>query len=142
MGRFVEDAISRGAKLECGGKRIGNEGFFFEPTVLSDVPENALVMNEEPFGPIAALAPVRSIEEAITRSNRLAFGLAAFAFTRSVETAQRLSQELEAGVVSINHSGIAAAESPFGGIKESGYGSEGGAETLDAYLTVKFISQI
>lgn len=142
MDGFVEDAIAAGAHLDCGGRRAGNAGFFFEPTVLSNVPENARIMNEEPFGPIAALAKVASVDEAIARSNRLDFGLAAFAFTRSLATANRFSDELQAGMVSINHFGIAAAETPFGGIKESGYGSEGGAESLDAFMTVKFISHI
>ena len=142
MARFVDDAISQGARLECGGKRIGNSGYFFEPTVLSDVPEDASIMNDEPFGPLAALVPVSSIDEAIRRSNRLPFGLAAFGFTRSLATADRFSTELEAGMISINHFGLAAAETPFGGIKESGYGSEGGSETLDSYLTTKFVSHI
>jgi len=142
MAHFVEDAVSHGARLECGGKRIGNSGYFFEPTVLADVPEDATVMNDEPFGPLAALVPVSSIDEAIRRSNRLPFGLAAFGFTRSLATADRFSTELEAGMVSINHFGLAAAETPFGGLKESGYGSEGGSETLDAYLTTKFVSHI
>ncbi|AOF93224.1 NAD-dependent succinate-semialdehyde dehydrogenase [Sinorhizobium sp. RAC02] len=142
MARFVDDAVSQGARLECGGKRIGNSGYFFEPTVLSDVPEEAAIMNDEPFGPLAALVPVSSIDEAIRRSNRLPFGLAAFGFTRSLATADRFSTELEAGMISINHFGLAAAETPFGGIKESGYGSEGGSETLDSYLTTKFVSHI
>ncbi|MGQ3215663.1 MAG: NAD-dependent succinate-semialdehyde dehydrogenase [Shinella sp.] len=140
--RFVDDAVSHGARLECGGKRIGNSGYFFEPTVLSGVPEDASIMNDEPFGPLAALVPVSSIDEAIRRSNRLPFGLAAFGFTRSLATADRFSTELEAGMISINHFGLAAAETPFGGIKESGYGSEGGSETLDSYLTTKFVSHI
>ncbi|KQU88105.1 NAD-dependent succinate-semialdehyde dehydrogenase [Ensifer sp. Root31] len=139
---FVEDAVSCGATLECGGRRIGNAGFFFEPTVLSDVPEHARIMNEEPFGPVAALVRVGSLDEAIERSNRLPFGLAAFAFTRSLATADRFATELEAGMVSINHFGIASAETPFGGIKDSGWGSEGGTEGLEAHLTVKFVSHI
>lgn len=139
---FVDDAVGYGAKLECGGHRIGNAGFFFEPTVLSNVPEEARIMNDEPFGPIAALVRVGSIDEAITRSNRLPYGLAAFAFTRSLATADRFASELQAGMVSINHFGIAAAETPFGGIKDSGYGSEGGAESLEGYLTTKFVSHI
>ncbi|WP_312798366.1 NAD-dependent succinate-semialdehyde dehydrogenase [Tianweitania sp.] len=142
MEMLVDDAISAGAKLECGGRRIGNAGFFFEPTVLSDVPEEARIMNEEPFGPVAALVRVGSVDEAIERSNRLPFGLAAFAFTRSLKTADRFAEELAAGMVSINHFGIAAAETPFGGIKDSGYGSEGGAESLDGYLTTKFVSHV
>jgi succinate-semialdehyde dehydrogenase/glutarate-semialdehyde dehydrogenase len=139
---FVDDAVGYGAKLEWGGHRIGNAGFFFEPTVMSNVPEEARIMNDEPFGPIAALVRVGSIDEAITRSNRLPYGLAAFAFTRSLATADRFASELQAGMVSINHFGIAAAETPFGGIKDSGYGSEGGAESLEGYLTTKFVSHI
>lgn len=142
MEMFVDDAVANGAKLECGGRRIGNAGFFFEPTVLSNVPEDARIMNEEPFGPVAALVRVGSIDEAIQRSNRLPYGLAAFAFTRSLATSDRFASELQAGMVSINHFGIAAAETPFGGIKDSGYGSEGGTESLDAYLTTKFVSHI
>ncbi len=139
---FVADAVRCGAKLETGGRRIGNEGFFFEPTVLSDVPDNARIMREEPFGPVAALVRIGTVEEAIERSNALPFGLAAFAFTRSTERAARLADGLESGMVSINHFGLAAAETPFGGIKESGYGSEGGTEGLEAYLSTKFISQV
>lgn len=142
MEMFVENAVSHGARLECGGRRIGNAGYFFEPTVLSDVPEDARLMNEEPFGPIAALVRVGSVDEAIERSNRLPFGLAAFAFTRSLATSERFASEIAAGMVSINHFGIAAAETPFGGIKDSGYGSEGGAESLDGYLATKFVSQV
>lgn len=142
MDMFVEDAIAKGAVLDCGGRRLGNAGFFFEPTVLSDVPEDARIMNDEPFGPVAALVRVGSVDEAITRGNRLPFGLAAFAFTNSLATADRLTDGLEAGMVSINHFGLAAAETPFGGIKESGYGSEGGTETLDAFLTTKFVSHL
>lgn len=142
MTGFVEDAVAQGATLDCGGRRIGNSGYFFEPTVLSHVPEEARIMNEEPFGPVAALVRVRSLDEAIERSNRLPFGLAAFAFTRSLATADRFANELEAGMVSINHFGIAAAETPFGGIKESGFGSEGGTEGLEAYQTIKFVSHI
>ncbi|WP_343715368.1 NAD-dependent succinate-semialdehyde dehydrogenase [Inquilinus sp.] len=138
---FVRDAVAKGAILSCGGRRLGNEGFFFEPTVLADVPDTARLMTEEPFGPVAALVRVSSIDEAIGRANALPYGLAAFGFTRSAATAARLAEELEAGMVSINHFGLAAAETPFGGIKDSGYGSEGGSEGLEAYQSVKFVSQ-
>ena len=139
---FVADAVQHGARLETGGRRIGNEGFFFEPTVLSDVPDSARIMRDEPFGPIAALVRVGSVEEAIERSNALPFGLAAFAFTRSTRRAAQFADGLESGMVSINHFGLAAAETPFGGVKDSGYGSEGGTEGLEAYLSTKFVSQV
>lgn len=139
---FVRDAVAKGAVLSCGGRRLGNEGFFFEPTVLAEVPDTARLMTEEPFGPVAALVRVSSIDEAIGRANALPYGLAAFGFTRSAATAGRFADELEAGMVSINHFGLAAAEAPFGGIKDSGYGSEGGIEGLEAYQSVKFVSQV
>ncbi|QEL27204.1 NAD-dependent succinate-semialdehyde dehydrogenase (plasmid) [Bosea sp. F3-2] len=139
---FVADAVQHGARLETGGRRIGNEGFFFEPTVLSDVPDSARIMRDEPFGPVAALVRVGSVDEAIERSNALPFGLAAFAFTRSTRRAAQFADGLESGMVSINHFGLAAAETPFGGIKDSGYGSEGGTEGLEAYLSTKFVSQV
>ncbi|MCV9938839.1 NAD-dependent succinate-semialdehyde dehydrogenase [Boseaceae bacterium BT-24-1] len=139
---FVADAVQHGARLETGGRRIGNEGFFFEPTVLSDVPDSARIMCDEPFGPVAALVRVGSVDEAIERSNALPFGLAAFAFTRSTRRAAQFADGLESGMVSINHFGLAAAETPFGGIKDSGYGSEGGTEGLEAYLSTKFVSQV
>ncbi|WP_448955338.1 NAD-dependent succinate-semialdehyde dehydrogenase [Labrys neptuniae] len=138
---FVKDAVAQGARLDCGGRRIGNEGYYFEPTVLSDVPDGARIMHEEPFGPVAALVRVADIDEAIARANALPYGLAAFAFTKSAATASRFAEDIEAGMVSINHFGLAAAETPFGGIKDSGYGSEGGSEGLDAYHTIKFVSQ-
>ena len=142
MERFVADAEGRGAKVETGGRRRGNEGNFFEPTVLTGVPEDAALMVEEPFGPIAPIAPFKSLDQAIARANALPFGLAAFAFTRNFATAEKLSAELESGMISINHFGIAAPETPFGGMKDSGYGSEGGSEGLDAFVITKFTSTL
>ncbi|WP_048646793.1 NAD-dependent succinate-semialdehyde dehydrogenase [Nitratireductor soli] len=142
MEGFVADAEARGAKILTGGRRIGNQGNFFAPTVLTDTPEDARLMIDEPFGPLAPIAPFADLDEAIARSNSLPFGLAAFAFTRSERTATLLGDRLEAGMVSINHFGIAAPETPFGGTKESGYGSEGGSEGLDAFLQTKFISEV
>jgi succinate-semialdehyde dehydrogenase/glutarate-semialdehyde dehydrogenase len=140
MEGFVADALDRGAKLRHGGRRIGNSGNFFEPTVLTDLPDDARLMTEEPFGPIAPFAPFDSLDSAIAKANGLQYALAAFAFSQSHATVERLGAELEAGMVSINHFGIAAPETPFGGMKESGYGSEGGVEGLDAFLTTKFVS--
>ncbi len=141
MEGFVSDAEARGAKLLTGGKRLGNRGHFFEPTVLADVPLDARVMNEEPFGPIAAIRRFSDDEEALTEANRLPFGLAAYAYTRSVDRVGRIGARVESGMVSINHHGIALPETPFGGVKDSGYGSEGGSEAIEAYLTTKFVTQ-
>jgi len=139
---YVDDALAVGAQLVLGGKTAEGAGFFYPATVLTDVPENARVMNEEPFGPIASIVRFDSVEEVIEKANGLSFGLAAFVFTRSIQGATLLADELESGMVSINHFGLAAPETPFGGVKDSGYGSEGGSEGLDAYFITKFVSQI
>ena len=128
--------------MRTGGKRIGNKGYFFEPTVMTDVSREARVMNVEPFGPIAMIAPFASFDEAVAEANRLDYGLAAYAYTRSVKTAGAIAEALEAGMVSINHHGIAPIEVPLGGIKDSGYGSEGGIEAVEAYLVPKFVTQV
>ena len=141
MEGFVADAEQKGATLRTGGKRIGNQGNFFEPTVFTDVPLDARIMNEEPFGPIAAIQRFSDDEEAFTEANRLPYGLAAYAYTRSAETATKLATRVESGMMSINHHGIALPETPFGGVKDSGYGSEGGSEAIEAYLTTKFVTQ-
>ena len=138
---LTADAEAKGARLQTGGKRIGNRGNFFEPTVLTDVPLDARAMNEEPFGPIALVQRFADDEEALTEANRLPFGLAAYAYTRSTERAARVGQAIESGMIGINHHGLALVETPFGGVKDSGYGSEGGIEGLEAYLTTKFVSQ-
>ncbi|WP_118184387.1 NAD-dependent succinate-semialdehyde dehydrogenase [Paraburkholderia phosphatilytica] len=143
MASFVEDAQSAGASVRTGGGRLdGKGGFFYPPTVLADVPDHARVMRDEPFGPIATMLRFDTLDEVLARANALPYGLAAFAFTRSISTATRLADDLECGMVSINHFGLAAPETPFGGVKDSGYGSEGGSEGLDAYLQPKFVSQI
>lgn len=138
---FVADAVQNGAKVETGGKRIGNKGYFFEPTVLSNVPTSARAMNEEPFGPLALVNTFRHFDEAIEEANRLEYGLASYAYTRSAKTATALGSRIESGMVSINHHGLALPETPFGGMKDSGYGWEGGAEAIDAYLATKFVTQ-
>ena len=139
---LVADAVSKGAEVRTGGHRIGNKGYFFEPTVLTGVPTSARIMNEEPFGPIAPIARFGDIEEAIAEANRLPYGLAAYAYTSSTKTAAAIAARVESGMVSINHQGLAMPETPFGGVKDSGYGSEQGIEGLDAYLTTKFVSQL
>jgi succinate-semialdehyde dehydrogenase/glutarate-semialdehyde dehydrogenase len=141
MEGFVADAVAKGAKIRTGGRRIGNTGYFFEPTVLTNVPPDARVMNEEPFGPIAIMMPFETFDEAITEANRLPYGLAAYAYTRTVKTAAAVAAAFESGTVSINHHGLAPIETPLGGVKDSGYGSEGGTEAIEAYLVTKFVTQ-
>jgi len=138
---MVRDALDRGAELKTGGRRIGNKGNFYEPTVLSNVPKDARIMNEEPFGPVAVFSPFATPDDAIAEANRLPFGLASYAFTGSADTASALGLRIEAGMTTINHNGLALPEVPFGGIKDSGHGTEGGAEAIDAYLYTKFVSQ-
>jgi succinate-semialdehyde dehydrogenase/glutarate-semialdehyde dehydrogenase len=139
---FVTDAVAKGAKVETGGRRIGNKGYFFEPTVLTHVPREARIMNEEPFGPVAIVNSFDTFEEAVGEANRLPYGLAAYAYTRSTKTAEAIGRAIESGMVSINHHGLALPEVRFGGVKDSGFGSEGGADALDAYLNTKFITQM
>jgi succinate-semialdehyde dehydrogenase/glutarate-semialdehyde dehydrogenase len=142
MEGFVDDARHRGSKVLTGGRRLPGEGNFFAPTVMIDLPDDSRLMTEEPFGPIAGIVRFKTMEEALARANSLPFGLASYAFTSSLQNAHQLSRGLEAGMVSINHIGLALAETPFGGVKASGYGSEGGSETFDGYLTTKFVSQL
>ena len=141
MERFVSDAVDKGAKIKTGGKRKGNKGYFFEPTVMTNVSKESRIMNEEPFGPLAPINSFSSIDEVVEESNRLNYGLAAYAYTNSAKTAQDLGQKIESGQVSINHHGLGLVDTPFGGVKDSGYGSEGGPEGLDAYMTTKLVSQ-
>jgi succinate-semialdehyde dehydrogenase/glutarate-semialdehyde dehydrogenase len=142
MQMFVDDAAAKGATVRAGGKRIGTQGNFFEPTVLTDVPVGARILSEEPFGPVAPIVSFSSFDEVIGEANRLPFGLAAYAFTRSQKTANALAGALESGMISINHMGLALPEVPFGGVKDSGYGTEGGAEAIEAYLNSKFVTQL
>ncbi|MDI9334194.1 MAG: NAD-dependent succinate-semialdehyde dehydrogenase [Cytophagales bacterium] len=137
---LTEDARAKGATVATGGERMGSVGNFFAPTVLTDLPMNADVMNTEPFGPMAAIHGFEDLDEAIAESNRLPFGLASYAFTRSLKTAHTLGQRLEVGMLWINQGGVSWAEMPFGGVKDSGYGSEGGTEILDAYINTKMVS--
>ena len=139
---FIDDAHQRGATILTGGKAIEGEGNFFAPTVIADLPEDSRLMTEEPFGPVAGLVRFKTIDEVLQRANSLPFGLAAYAFTGSTRNANAIANGLEAGMVSINHFGMALAETPFGGIKDSGYGSEGGIETFDGYLNTKFVTQL
>lgn len=138
---LIADAVALGATIRTGGARVGNQGFFFEPTVLTDAPKHARIMNEEPFGPVAPISPFSHFDEAVEEANRLPYGLAAYAYTRSASTAARIGSALESGMVSINHHGLALPELPFGGVKDSGFGTEGGADALDDYLNAKLVTQ-
>lgn len=141
MDAFIGDAVKHGAKLRTGGERIGNKGNFYQPTVLTDVPMEARIQNEEPFGPVAVISPFKGFDDVVAEANRLPFGLASYAYTRSAKTATAIAAAVEAGMMSINHHGLALPEVPFGGVKDSGYGSEGGSEAIEAYLNTKFVSQ-
>ncbi|RQR70016.1 NAD-dependent succinate-semialdehyde dehydrogenase [Burkholderia sp. Bp9012] len=141
MEELIADAVERGARVLAGGKRIEGDGYFFEPTVLADVPKDARVMHEEPFGPIAVLMRFDALADGLAEANRLPYGLSAYAFTSSARTAIDVADGLEAGMIGINQYRIVSTELPFGGMKESGHGSEGGTEGIEYYLTRKFISQ-
>ena len=141
MSNFVEDAVAHGARIATGGKRIGNRGYFFEPTVLADVPLDAKIMYEEPFGPIAPCISVGSMDEALAFSNSLNSGLAAFVFTNSMERSDYLSRELQVGSVTVNVFTSPGADAPFGGYRQSGVGREGGPEMYHSYTVAKTIAE-
>ncbi|KAB7616091.1 NAD-dependent succinate-semialdehyde dehydrogenase [Amylibacter sp. SFDW26] len=142
MQDLVDDAVSHGAELLAGGERLGNKGFFYKPTVLKGVPEEAKIMNEEPFGPVAPVASFKDFDEVIERANKLEYGLASYAFTTDGAKANAIGDQINAGMFGVNHFGIATPETPFGGVNHSGYGTEGGEEGITAYQRVKFISEI
>jgi len=141
MESFLADAVSHGGKVRTGGERHGKEGLFFQPTVISDVPSHARIMNEEPFGPVAVIAPFKTFDDAVEHANRLPYGLAAYAFTESAKRALLIGDAIESGMVGINAVAMAAPDSPFGGVKESGFGAEDGPEGLAACLVTKAIHQ-
>ncbi|MDD0815807.1 NAD-dependent succinate-semialdehyde dehydrogenase [Curvibacter sp. HBC28] len=142
MAQFTEDAVQKGATVATGGVRLGDVGNFYAPTVLTDVPLDAKVFNDEPFGPMAAIRTFNTLDEAIAESNRLPFGLASYAFTQSLKSAHQLTHGLQVGMLWINQPAAAWPEMPFGGIKDSGYGSEGGPEALEAYLNTKSVATL
>ncbi|AXB79280.1 NAD-dependent succinate-semialdehyde dehydrogenase [Novosphingobium sp. P6W] len=139
MAEFQQDAVAKGATLLAGGSRIGETGNFWQPTVLNDVPLDARLFNDEPFGPVAGIRGFDKLEEAIAEANRLSFGLAGYAFTRSLANADLLTRRVEVGMLWVNTPAAASAELPFGGIKDSGYGTEGGPEALDNYLNTRAV---
>ena len=138
---LIADARQRGASVATGGQRIANTGNFLAPTVLTGVDASMRAMNEEPFGPIALMQPFDDLDDAVAEANRLAFGLAAYGFARAAKSVARLSSEVETGMMTVNHIGLALPETPFGGVKDSGYGSEGGIEGMEPYYTTKFVTQ-
>ncbi|MDP2741969.1 MAG: aldehyde dehydrogenase family protein, partial [Hydrogenophaga sp.] len=140
MAEFTKDAVERGATLATGGERIGEAGNFWQPTILTDVPLDARVFNDEPFGPMAAVRSFQTLDEAIAEANRLPFGLAAYAFTSSLKNADLLARRVEVGMLWVNMPAMPSAEMPFGGIKDSGYGSEGGPEAMEAYLNARAVT--
>jgi succinate-semialdehyde dehydrogenase/glutarate-semialdehyde dehydrogenase len=143
MEAFMEDVHAHGGEVVLGGSRLKDSaGFFFPPTVVTGLPDHAKLMTEEPFGPIAPLIPFTEPEDAIRRANSLPYGLSSYVFTESLKTATYAANAIESGMVNINHFGSALAETPFGGVKESGIGSEGGTETFDGYLVTKFVTQV
>jgi succinate-semialdehyde dehydrogenase/glutarate-semialdehyde dehydrogenase len=139
MTAFTDDAVKKGAKLLTGGQRIGKEGNFWQPTILADVPKDAKVFNDEPFGPMAAIQPFDTLEAAIAEANRLPYGLAGYAFTKSLKNSDLLARRLEVGMLWMNMPALPSAEMPFGGVKDSGYGSEGGPEAMEAYLNSRAV---
>ena len=142
MESLVADAKSCGARVLAGGERVGDRGYFFAPTVLADVPKGARVLEDEPFGPIAILNRFDDLDAVIREANSLPYGLAAYVFTRSAATADKLSRQLECGTVGINHLGVSTSGVPFGGVKESGYGREGGVEGVESYTILKTVSHL
>ncbi|MCE2657116.1 MAG: NAD-dependent succinate-semialdehyde dehydrogenase [Rubrivivax sp.] len=142
MERITADAVAGGADIAAGGERIGSTGNFFAPTVIVNPSASSLVFNEEPFGPVAAVRGFDTLDEMIAEANRLPYGLAAYAFTSSLKSAQQLTENLQTGMLWINQPAMALPEMPFGGVKDSGHGSEGGPEALEAYLNTKSVSTL
>ena len=140
MQALVEDAAQHGGRILTGGQTTGNRGSFFQPTVISDIGDQSMLMTTEPFGPVAPVVPFRTFDEVVDRANALPFGLAAYAFTNSAKTAQAISDSLAAGMVGVNTLAVSTPETPFGGINHSGHGSEGGIEGLEAFMNLKFIA--
>jgi succinate-semialdehyde dehydrogenase/glutarate-semialdehyde dehydrogenase len=141
MEALVNDSKSSGATIVAGGKRHGNQGYFFEPTIVTEISDDSKLMTQEPFGPIAPIVPFKTFDEVVERANSLPYGLAAYAFSSNSATANAIGDALQSGMVGVNSVAISTPETPFGGVKESGYGHEGGIEGLEAYTSRKFISQ-
>ena len=141
MGELVADALSAGATAACGARRLDRTGYFYAPTILIDVPLTARAMNEEPFGPLALIRPFDDLDEAIVEANRLPYGLASYVFTRSIANEARITERLDAGMVAVNRVFSSTIEAPFGGVKDSGYGTEGGTQAIRNFLNEKMITR-
>lgn len=141
MEKLTADVRKRGGKVVAGGERIGNRGFFWKPTVFSNAPDESDVMTTEPFGPVASVVPFSNFDEVIKRANRVSYGLAGYAFTRSAKTVAQVSEALQVGMLAVNNLSVSPPEAPIGGIKDSGYGREGGSEGLLQYMNVKYVSE-
>ena len=142
MESFVSDAKDHGAVIKTGGERLGNQGYFYAPTVLGEVPDEARIMIDEPFGPLAPVTVFKTFDEVVERANSLPFGLSSYVFTSDGGKAAKIEDALDVGLVGVNHPFVALPETPFGGVNESGYGSEGGIEGLDAFLRTKFVTEV
>jgi succinate-semialdehyde dehydrogenase / glutarate-semialdehyde dehydrogenase len=138
--KLIKNALEKGAQLVCGGEALEGAGYFMQPTVLKDVPFEADCMDKEPFGPLVLCRPFDSYEEAVKEANRLEFGLAAYAYSRSNKTCLDLGRDIQSGMLTINHVGLGLPELPFGGIKDSGYGTEGGSEAINAYFDTRLVT--
>ena len=139
MESFVSDAVVQGARLLTGGERLNNRGSFFAPTILAEVPLCARIMNEEPFGPVALINRFSTMDDAVAEANRLPYGLAAYAFTGSIQRSAEVSRRVDSGMIAINGLTVSFPETPFGGIKDSGYGREGGSEGIESYTTKRLV---
>jgi len=142
MEDFTSDAIRQGGRVALGGERIGNRGYFWQPTIVADVPDSAAVMTKEPFGPIAAVVAFKEFDEVVDRANSVAYGLASYVFTGSAKIARHISQALDVGMVAVNGLAVSPPEAPMGGVKDSGYGREGGSEGLLEYMKCKYVSEV
>jgi succinate-semialdehyde dehydrogenase/glutarate-semialdehyde dehydrogenase len=140
VAEHVKDAVSKGAKIECGGEPGNTEGFFYKPTVLSGVSTSMLVAKEETFGPLAPIFPFETEDEVVELANDTEFGLAGYFYSKNVSRIMRVSQKLQVGMVGVNTGKISAAEAPFGGVKESGYGREGSCYGMDEYQVIKSVT--
>ncbi|MEM9138417.1 MAG: aldehyde dehydrogenase family protein, partial [Pseudomonadota bacterium] len=141
MEGWVNDAKDHGATVTTGGERMGNVGSFWKPTIMRDVPEDAKIMYEEPFGPVAPVSPFKSTDEVIEKANKLSFGLASYVFTTDGTKAKAMESAINAGLVGVNHPMVSTPETPFGGVNDSGYGHEGGIEGLECFLRTKFVTE-
>jgi succinate-semialdehyde dehydrogenase/glutarate-semialdehyde dehydrogenase len=140
VAELVDDAKQRGARLLLGGERVGERGYFYAPTVLVQVPDDARLLDEEIFGPVAPIATFATDEQAIAAANRTEYGLVAYVYTRDLDRAFKVSEAIETGMVGVNQGVVSNPAAPFGGVKQSGFGREGGFEGIDEYLETKYVA--